>query len=280
MLKKNASYYTPSPNATRAEQIGDRMIAEVLAIAEATGESGCVVNTDSGAWFFFTVMTTIGYGNQSPSTVEGQAMIYTFGFLSILLFALVASQSGRITALLFDDVMRKTHVLSWFSRPFLGTLFWGILYWAWLALIGSYTVDWKVSRVGEEYSMSDAYWFAYISTTTVGLGDIFLEPEVLVGQDLLSFSFLFLFGFVFLAIFVGKLTSFIAYITGLNHVGGNTIEQSLADTSLLCGVVKSGAALSLRTASAACVKSGQMINQTPSSLKKPRHSDGNDSIAC
>lgn len=244
MVKKNASYYSPTPNATRAEQTSARLLAEIVAISQATGESACVVNTDSGAWFFFTVMTTIGYGNQSPSTVEGQAMIYTLGFLSILLFALVALQSGRITALLFDDVMRKTHVLSWFSRPFLGTLLWGILYWAWLALIGSFTVDWKVSRMGEEFSMSDAFWFAYISTTTVGLGDIFLEPEVLVGQDLLSFSFLFLIGFVFLAIFVGKLTAFIAYITGLNHVGGNTIEQSLADTSLLCGVAKNDATLS------------------------------------
>jgi hypothetical protein len=50
-------------------------------------------------------------------------------------------------------------------------------------------------------------WFAldsYISTTSVGLGDIYLEPEVIVGQDLIVFPLLFLTGFTLLSAFLGK----------------------------------------------------------------------------
>lgn len=259
----NESIYSERtlPNATRLEQAKLRAIAEQDAAVIATGKAGCDVNMEAGAWFFFTVMTTVGYGNQSPVTVEGQAMIYTVGFLSILLFALVATQSGRITALLVDDLMKKSHLV-WLSRPFWAALLWGILYWAWLVLVSFYTLDWKVSRRGEGFQFADAYWFAYISTTTVGLGDVFLEPEPILGQDLLFFSLMFLIGFVFLAIFLGKLQ---AVFAGLHHVGGNTIEQSLADTSLCCGhaVVKTVT----RTANTAYCKSGQMLMRHRSSSK-------------
>jgi hypothetical protein len=55
-----------------------------------------------------------------------------------------------------------------------------------------------------DFSFQDGYWFAYISTTTVGLGDIFIEPETMQSRDLLIFPLLFLVGFVFLSSFLGK----------------------------------------------------------------------------
>jgi hypothetical protein len=54
------------------------------------------------------------------------------------------------------------------------------------------------------FSFRDGYWFSYISTTTVGLGDIFLEPEVIQTRDLIVFPLLFLVGFVYLSSFLGK----------------------------------------------------------------------------
>jgi hypothetical protein len=53
-------------------------------------------------------------------------------------------------------------------------------------------------------SLKDGYWFSFISTTTVGLGDIYLEPEVIQARDLVTFPLLFLVGFVFLSSFLGK----------------------------------------------------------------------------
>jgi hypothetical protein len=42
-------------------------------------------------------------------------------------------------------------------------------------------------------------------TWQVGLGDIFLEPEVMEGKDLFIFPPLFLTGFVFFSAFLGRL---------------------------------------------------------------------------
>lgn len=36
------------------------------ALQQATGSQDCVVNRAGTSWFFFTVMTTVGYGNQAP----------------------------------------------------------------------------------------------------------------------------------------------------------------------------------------------------------------------
>jgi hypothetical protein len=55
-----------------------------------------------------------------------------------------------------------------------------------------------------DFSFQDGYWFSYISTTTVGLGDIFLEPETIQSRDLVTFPLLFLVGFVYLSSFLGK----------------------------------------------------------------------------
>jgi hypothetical protein len=55
-----------------------------------------------------------------------------------------------------------------------------------------------------DFSFQDGYWFSFISTTTVGLGDIFLEPETIQSRDLLIFPLLLLVGFLFLSSFLGK----------------------------------------------------------------------------
>lgn len=62
-----------------------------------------------------------------------------------------------------------------------------------------------------DFSLREGYWFSYISTTTVGLGDIILEPEVIVEVDLVIFPLLFLLGFVILSSFLGKLAAAIGH---------------------------------------------------------------------
>mmetsp|Transcript_21324 Transcript_21324/g.35261 ORF Transcript_21324/g.35261 Transcript_21324/m.35261 type:complete len:632 (+) Transcript_21324:75-1970(+) len=233
-----------SVNSTLEETIRARGYAFLEATRLASAEDACTPNLHAGAWFFFTVMTTIGYGNQAPRNVEGRSMLYTVGFLSILVFAATTAGAGYIMTSLFDDLIKKGKLndrleqgklgcLGRLGRPLLATVFWGGMYYSWLLLIAAYTNDWKDTRLGyDDFDFSEGYWFAFISTTTVGLGDVYLDPEVVVSQDLLVFSLLFLIGFIFLASFLGTLGGF---LRKLEHVGGSSFQQNLEKTTFCCG---------------------------------------------
>ena len=159
-------------------------------------------------------MTTVGYGNQGPSTTAGRAMVYTFGFFSILAFAGILSTSGYILSKLAEDRMHRLrlHVL---TKPWLSCICWGLVYYAWMLISASAAETWKGRRLGDySFGLRDGYWFSYITSTTVGLGDIYLEPEVFVLSDLFTFPILFLLGFVYLAAFFGHLSTALALRLG------------------------------------------------------------------
>jgi hypothetical protein len=75
-----------------------------------------------------------------------------------------------------------------------------------MLLIAAYTKSWKETRLEEEFRYQDAFWFAFITSTTVGLGDFFLEHEVLLRRDLMVFSLTVLAAFLLLSNFLVKLT--------------------------------------------------------------------------
>jgi hypothetical protein len=52
-----------------------------------------------------TVMSTVGYGNQSPSTQGGRLMIYLVGFDTILAFAGTLAMSGYIVSELWENAV-------------------------------------------------------------------------------------------------------------------------------------------------------------------------------
>jgi hypothetical protein len=181
-------------------------------------------------------------------------MIYTLGFLSILMFAIILGAAGTIVVTIWDDFINRTK-LHYFNTPWLGCIFWGFCYYAWMLVIADTTQKWKKARLDENMLFSEAYWFSYISTTTVGtferlfvqvscnivthptspvdagLGDYFLEHEVILRQDLVVFPLLFLAGFVLLANFFVKLTEVIGNLIPSNRP---TLEQTLAETNAPC----------------------------------------------
>ena len=190
----------------------------------------------SAGWFWFTVLSTIGYGNTVPVTIDGQAMVYTIGFLTILAFGSILSTAGYIISGCFDDILVRFS-LRWCTTPWISCIIWGIFYYGWMALIGLYAVKWKHDRLDMyEFDFYDGLWFSYISSTTIGeshviltfpmcslplfsliliifltnvtigFGDIKLQPSVFLFQDLFTFPLLFLIAFVFVAAFLGKLT--------------------------------------------------------------------------
>lgn len=80
----------------------------------------------SSAWWAFTLMTTIGYGNVTPATDEGRALVYTVGFISIILFACILAKAGDVITTIVDDTMYKANCPKWSRNPLVLMLFWGV----------------------------------------------------------------------------------------------------------------------------------------------------------
>jgi len=210
--------------------IDARIEAHKYATKTANGFKHCYANSAAGAWFWFTVMTTIGYGNTAPTSEGGRAMIYTLGFFSILLFAVILGGAGKIVVAIWDDFVNRTK-LHHLNIPWVGCIFWGFCYYAWMLVIAAVTQAWKAARLDEEMDFSEAYWFSYISTTTVGLGDNYLEHDVILRQDLFTFPLLFLTGFVLLANFFVKLTEVLTNLVPRNKP---TLAAILAESNIPC----------------------------------------------
>ncbi|GKY98450.1 hypothetical protein MPSEU_000802400 [Mayamaea pseudoterrestris] len=175
-------------------------------VDQATGRAGCYPNSVASVWFWFTVMTTIGYGNAVPITWQGRTMFFTIGFLNILLFGAVAASAGYVLSSLANDFASRQGIPIE-SKPWISCIFWAVLLYLWMLVIAYVYQQWKYVRLGVDLSLSDAYWWSFVSLTTVGLGDLSLEPEALVASDLLTFPVMFLVGFSLFGSFIADLTT-------------------------------------------------------------------------
>jgi len=71
----------------------------------------------------------------------------------------------------------------------------------------------------------------------VGLGDFFLEPEVFLFRDLLSFPLLFLVGFTLASAFLQKFSELISVLFGKKSVVKELVEQlKKTETPVLVGI--------------------------------------------
>lgn len=100
-----------------------------------------------------------------------------------------------------------------------------------MCIIALYAAWWKDDRLEEHLPYKDAYWFSFISTTTVGFGDYYLDHEVIQKRDLIVWPLLFLTGFVLLSSFLNKLSE---CILGWFPQDGPTLEENLENTDVPC----------------------------------------------
>ena len=77
-------------------------------------------------------MTTVGYGNQSTTSVGGRALVYVLGFISILLFGGILANTGNILSHLVGDFFARLK-LRFFTYNSVMTIIWGILWLGWMA---------------------------------------------------------------------------------------------------------------------------------------------------
>lgn len=182
--------------------------AEKRAREEARGGEDCRTNVAAAALFWFTIMTTIGYGNVAPVTKGGRAVVYTLGIISILIFTALIGQAGYICLVVVDDFLIRCR-LKRLTQGILAAMLWLALFIVWMLVIAGVAFGWSKSRQGEFglADFADAFWFAYISVTTVGLGDLHIPPDVFQPADMFYIPLLFLIGFVLLANFLLKLST-------------------------------------------------------------------------
>jgi hypothetical protein len=88
------------------------------------------------AWFWFVVMTTIGYGNQSPQTTRGRTMVYTLGFCSILAFGSILATAGFLLDVILKDAAMRNR-LQFLTRKCTACVSWGIVYYLWDLVIAT-----------------------------------------------------------------------------------------------------------------------------------------------
>jgi len=192
------SSYTETKQSLSSEEVVS------LAVKNARGHDDCKVNTSGGAMFWFTTMTTIGYGNTVPVSDGGRAYVCIIGFLSLLLFAAVTGEAAFVSLVLFDKFVSKR--VPRLKEGLTAAIFWCICYFIWNFIVGANIIS--IYRKGSDnLDLKDAYWFAYITTTTIGFGDYYLPPLSLHWYNIFMFSGTVLIGLVLLANFALKFTT-------------------------------------------------------------------------
>jgi uncharacterized membrane protein YraQ (UPF0718 family) len=152
----------------------------------------------------------VGYGNQAPATDGGRYLVIFLGFFSVLAFGAILASAGTIMSIIFEDFARRVQVK---KRIYIGCLWWAMLTFLWVLFLASRVGTWWAERIIDMDDVPDklwgSMWFAYISMTTIGLGDYFLQPEVFFFYDLFAFSWQFLVGFTFFSGFLAKLSELV-----------------------------------------------------------------------
>lgn len=126
----------------------------------------------------------------------------TLGFLSMLAFGGVLAVAGNVVKLLYRDLTSRSKFSRVFACEYVATVVWGSFAISWMYILGVRAGRWWNARLDIETTNGDQFWFGYISSTTVGLGDYYLQPEVMFMKDVFSFSILYLSGFVYTSTFL------------------------------------------------------------------------------
>lgn len=205
-----ATYGNTDNNSTdQNSTIADFTPEEVALFDQVVASDQCELSTPAGALFWFTVMTTIvsthnavdrqavrsnalktgsfshhyahassqqhclwtqGYGNATLQTSGGRFLVYTLGFLSILVFTATIGRAGYVLLVVADDLF---HRLGWprLTRGITAVLLWAAVFVLWVVVIAGVAMAWSSNRYElSGLNLRDAMWFAYISVTTIGFG--------------------------------------------------------------------------------------------------------------
>ncbi|CAH8438837.1 unnamed protein product [Schistosoma turkestanicum] len=189
-------------------------------------------------YYCFTLFTTIGYGNVFPSTVTGKLITIIYGMITIPLCSLLISRISDVIIRLTKAIYYMTldpsgvpvglrdayhRIDATFDFRVLPCILTFVIYLAFGAGIYSYIAGQKEV----EWSILDLIYFAFISISTVGFGD--LVPETDVFLAVLSIVYIII-GLAITGIVFKRLTDAFEYVlcsptTGSTGEGLMNAEQ-------------------------------------------------------
>ena len=149
-------------------------------------------------------------------TKSGRALVITLGFVSILAFTACIGAAAYVCLCIVDDALKRLNMRR-LTKGWTAVCFWLAILNLWTLVIAG-IADWYTrSRYHQEFDLENAYWFAFVSITTVGFGDYHIQHEGFRQVDMLLIPICLLIGFVLLANFLLKLSDVLKQIT--NKVG-------------------------------------------------------------
>ncbi|XP_066257311.1 potassium channel subfamily K member 6 [Euwallacea similis] len=130
--------------------------------------------TLKAVFFSSTVLTTIGYGNIVPMTIEGKAFCVVFALVGIPLTMTVIADWGRLFASTVSAVVKripplpKTLRTAMVARRTSSYALSAVCFlFVYLAAGAAIFVLWE-----EDWSFFDGFYFCFITMTTIGFGDL------------------------------------------------------------------------------------------------------------
>uniref|UniRef100_A0A3Q2X9F2 Potassium two pore domain channel subfamily K member 16 n=1 Tax=Hippocampus comes TaxID=109280 RepID=A0A3Q2X9F2_HIPCM len=186
-----------------------------------SGNSTNPSNWDFSSAFFFagTVVTTIGYGNLSPSTVSGQVFCVFYALCGIPLNLAFLKQLGKCLTIHLGRLERGMvsvvphKVILLYIKDKLAFLGVTLLFLVIPPLLFSYVEGW---------TFGEGFYFAFITLSTIGFGDYVVGTDP--GKEYISLyrslaGIWIIFALAWLALILSMGSRIMAHVIGLTHPG-------------------------------------------------------------
>ena len=138
--------------------------------------------------------------------------MFSLGFVSIICFAAIIGHSSEIMLERIDDKLSRYKKLKFLTEGLPAVFLWLAMFWSW---IGAYALCYLYieNHDDEEHnSINDALWFSYISMTTIGFGDYYLNYYDNLYSRFFLWTLTMLMGFLLLGNFALKLSLYVEKI--------------------------------------------------------------------
>ena len=158
----------------------------------------------------------------------------TCGLLTMFMFGAVITKGSDYVIIMFDHWAKSCN-LSILTEGYISAMFWFAMIWVVITITAllflcsiALAFDFSLSFMLDLIPFSDAFWFSYISMTTIGLGDYNIPSYSASILTMFTVPLFQLFGFVIISIFIEKATLAVVHRKVIKDTS-NDVEESIDD---------------------------------------------------